>query len=457
MTTSPESLSDTSDSGNHVVFSDNGLCQSLLQQAEQALLQYRYLSAELCALAAISARPDVHGAYHLLGRILEAQGRYCEAAECYRGELSDQINKRLGLMMPVRSRFTQPDCQRRLVHPAECNNFQRPYFPGGVPRPEFSRDTYHSKPTWVDSLHCGKLWHDTHNTLVLDNSYHEIQEHRVGNAQLIEKLISEKEPMHLGSRAILIGCRGHGNYYHWMTDVLPKVELLKQAGFGIETTDVFVLPNLRSRFQWESLERLGISRKQVYQTHQNTPWITAETLLVPYLCNTMALTMGCWLPHFLKSVFLPEKIGIFDASEKIFVARDPEKSVGRRIGNYEEVVEAFRKRGFSIVFPEDFTVAQQAVMFSSAQVIAAPHGAGLANILFCRPGTKVIEYFGDHIAPCYWAICNLLDLAYEAVDCRAISDSRLLSDTEEARTLVKRRQNGFEIPKSKITDIDLTG
>lgn len=451
----PEASIAAHSSDDHSAFLNSDVCQSLLQQADQALSQHRYLSAELCTLAAISARPDFHGAYHLLGRVLEAQGRCSEATICYRGELPDQINERMGLMLPVRSQFTHPDCQRETVHSTERNKFQPPDFPAGAPRPEFSRDTYHSKPTWVDSLHGGMLWDDGHNTVVLDNCHHEIQEHRVGNARLVENLISNQEPRHLGRRAILIGSRGHGNYYHWMTDILPKLELLKQSGFGIDKSDTFVLPSLRSRFQRETLGKFGINEKQVYQTHKKTPWITAETLLVPHLCNTMALTMGCWLPQFLKSNFLPEKIGIFDASEKIFVARDPEKLGGRLISNYSEVVGAFEQRGFEIIFPENFTVEQQAEIFANARVVAAPHGAGLTNILFCRPGTRVIEYFGDHIAPCYWAISNLLGLEYEAVDCREILDPGLRDDTNEARTLAKRRQNGFEISRNRIIELDL--
>ncbi|MBC6479982.1 MAG: DUF563 domain-containing protein [Hormoscilla sp. GM7CHS1pb] len=41
------------------------------------------------------------------------------------------------------------------------------------------------------------------------------------------------------------------------------------------------------------------------------------------------------------------------------------------------------------------------------------HGAGLGNIVFCHPGTKVIEFFApNHVHIPYWAIANQLGLDY---------------------------------------------
>ena len=51
-------------------------------------------------------------------------------------------------------------------------------------------------------------------------------------------------------------------------------------------------------------------------------------------------------------------------------------------------------------------------MFGSAQCIVAPHGAGLANLIFANPGTKVIEMFSGHISFDYWIISSQLQLQY---------------------------------------------
>jgi len=62
---------------------------------------------------------------------------------------------------------------------------------------------------------------------------------------------------------------------------------------------------------------------------------------------------------------------------------------------------------------ESLTVAQQAMTFQSARVVIAPHGAGLTNLVFCRPKTIVIEIFSPaYINCCYWVISNWIGARY---------------------------------------------
>ena len=123
----------------------------------------------------------------------------------------------------------------------------------------------------------GLVWHDGHNTMVCDSDCDELVEHRVGNVSLVNELTANRKAQHIGARAVLLGARGCGNYYHWMTDILPKLGLLEQAGIEIQPDDVLILPRLSARFQIETLEKFGISKSQVYQTHIDSPWITADT------------------------------------------------------------------------------------------------------------------------------------------------------------------------------------
>ena len=59
------------------------------------------------------------------------------------------------------------------------------------------------------------------------------------------------------------------------------------------------------------------------------------------------------------------------------------------------------------------SVAEQASVFASSEVIVAPHGSGLTNLLFCRPGSKVIELFSHtYVNPCYWVLSNSVGLDY---------------------------------------------
>lgn len=59
------------------------------------------------------------------------------------------------------------------------------------------------------------------------------------------------------------------------------------------------------------------------------------------------------------------------------------------------------------------SVLEQIKTFSKAKFIVGPHGAGLTNLAFCNPGTKVVEFFSpNYINPCYWHLGTFYDLNY---------------------------------------------
>ena len=50
---------------------------------------------------------------------------------------------------------------------------------------------------------------------------------------------------------------------------------------------------------------------------------------------------------------------------------------------------------------------------ASCEVVVAPHGGGLSNLVFCSPGTKVIEIFSPElVAGFFWKLSNQLGLEY---------------------------------------------
>jgi capsular polysaccharide biosynthesis protein len=63
----------------------------------------------------------------------------------------------------------------------------------------------------------------------------------------------------------------------------------------------------------------------------------------------------------------------------------------RKLLNEKEFIESLSKFNFQMVCTEGMPIEQQAALFYGAETIIAPHGAGLANLVFCKQNAIVIE------------------------------------------------------------------
>jgi capsular polysaccharide biosynthesis protein len=62
----------------------------------------------------------------------------------------------------------------------------------------------------------------------------------------------------------------------------------------------------------------------------------------------------------------------------------------RSMINEVEIENIMRAAGFSIMRPETMTFPDQVSVFSSARRIAAPLGAALSNVIFCRDEAEIL-------------------------------------------------------------------
>ena len=101
----------------------------------------------------------------------------------------------------------------------------------------------------------------------------------------------------------------------------------------------------------------------------------------------------------------------------------------RALTGAEPLLEGLRARGFETVLFEHLAPLEQIAAMQAADIVVAPHGAGLANMLYARPDSLVIEIgnsqtqlyrWGDFLAGAHAVRC-----AYDTVFCD-------LSGTEES-------------------------
>lgn len=85
--------------------------------------------------------------------------------------------------------------------------------------------------------------------------------------------------------------------------------------------------------------------------------------------------------------------------------------------NHDEVLRALRDR-----FPDTevvdfdadrFPLDEQIALFARARLVVGAHGSGLANLVFARPGTRVLELMpGRSFFPLFWHLAQALDMPY---------------------------------------------
>ena len=214
----------------------------------------------------------------------------------------------------------------------------------------------------------------------------------------------------LKGRTLILASTGGESYYHWMLDVLPRVGLAEQNGFELERFDHFVVNGIIKPFQRETLQALGIPLEKCRFFEKRKKAYLCEEAVLPSLPGPMGVPSAESVRFLRGSLPADPEKGV----ELLFVGRGKEGH--RPLLEVEKIWAGLQKLGFAQIEPEKMSVAEQARAFRSARVVVGAHGAALANLAFCRPGTRVVELFSPlYVNPCYRSLCLAAGLLHGAV------------------------------------------
>jgi hypothetical protein len=205
------------------------------------------------------------------------------------------------------------------------------------------------------------------------------------------------------------------NYFHWITEVLPKIIYLKE---NFSEIDILLPRQYVSEYQISSLKLLGVSIRKIkklafvnnlilpsrqapYPAHYNPKYLSMLTNTI--LCNTtLNISLG----------------------RRLFVTRKTASC--RKIQNEEEVKIVVGKYGFAIVDFAEYQFEQQVSISRSADIIMGIHGAGLTNILFCKEGATVFEFSIENqsLDKCYYALSDACGLNYYYQFCKSVQHNQ---------------------------------
>ncbi|MGL4503389.1 MAG: tetratricopeptide repeat protein, partial [Planktothrix sp.] len=403
---------------------------------------------------AIALEPDLAMAYGNLGNILNRQGELEEAIACFqkaieydadfgmlyfRGQPSlETMPENLFVDLPV----TQPKkvCRwtRYLSTPfqgkfnssemtiLELNPSTSVHLLPGktIPDRDDAHPTYfpetsgQSPSNYLVIVPHGRAWCDLHTSAIWSEDNHLLADLSTGNVPFLFVLDKLPAIHYLDETVAFLSTLGGANYYHWLVDILPRFELLKQAGIDLNTIDKFVINDYNQSFHKDVIKFLGIPEHKLI-TSVEYPHLQARQLIVPSATSSTEKWLGSfiegppqWVCKFLQQKFLPlADSQSSDPIDKVYISRRSTKT--RRFVNETEVSALLEDYGFKTVILESLSVQEQITLLARAKMIIAPHGAGLTNTIFCQRGTKLIEIFSPQYVPdCYWITSNQVGLDY---------------------------------------------
>lgn len=193
------------------------------------------------------------------------------------------------------------------------------------------------------------------------------------------------------------------NYFHWMTDCLPRI--------------------------WKAIEANPAARILLHDTFQHLSFVTESLALL----NIQPIYFSSRENLFVEKLILTSRTANFPnfnepltrltreklapkvsniPFRRVYISR---KLADKRKAHNELAVELLmRKHGFEIVYAENVSLKAQIELMAETQILVSLHGAALTSMLFMKEGQQVVELrnHGDSKTQCYFNLAAALGLRY---------------------------------------------
>ena len=435
---------------------------TLQRRADTLLSEGKPEAAISLLTTALIKDPGRSSLIHKLGQCLDKTGSEKDAVSCFRGSLPDSINEQ----------YFNSSSLTKVVKPASlCNGVE--YLPAFEPEeieleppvrnktdkryPQFNYRKTEARETFCTVAANGSIWFDGFNTVAFDCEDNIIEQQTKGNEFTCYHAMKESDACELDGTACFLDGRSSRIYYHWILDILPKLGVLEKSGLAVADIDYFIV-SASSTFQLATLRACGVREDQLVFSRA-TSLYCADKMIIPCLRNDLGervyhglgVGLASWIPDFLKTRLSrgqDDNQPPSDASDsaepvKVYISRSARGS--RNIANEPAMIEALQSRGFITVEFENLTVVQQAELMSRATIVVGVHGAGFTNLSFCKPGTRVIEIFGDYVVPCYWALCAVAGLAYAQFMAKSVDSSSTAANPGQMVAQLRDREIEIDV------------
>lgn len=207
---------------------------------------------------------------------------------------------------------------------------------------------------------------------------------------------------------IFILDKWHGAYFHWITDVLPKVVLLKQY----RPNCTILLPNSIKKHQKDSLEAvIGSAPIKPSYSLKHSATLVFNFEFVSYTAPTGNYHEAV-LNKLRNEIREYYKVKNNSCNRRIYISRA--KASKRKVSNEENMIPILDQFNIEIHYFEDYSFKEQVLIASEAELIIGLHGAGLTNMMFMNSEKNILELRlpEDQTNLCFYSMASALNLKY---------------------------------------------
>jgi capsular polysaccharide biosynthesis protein/tetratricopeptide (TPR) repeat protein len=176
------------------------------------------------------------------------------------------------------------------------------------------------------------------------------------------------------------------NYYHILCEIMPPLSIYQELGLNCP----IVLPLTPQAVHKKIFQFLDIPSNLVMSAEETDGIVFDIGIACPP--PPLSVNLVSFYGKIAAKILEEESIKV-KKSDRIYISR--RNSSNRPLLNEDKIEELLSLLGFSIYYMENCTFEEQIAIAAHASIVVAPHGAGLTNILFCQPGTKIVELMMD--------------------------------------------------------------
>ena len=194
------------------------------------------------------------------------------------------------------------------------------------------------------------------------------------------------------------------NIYHWTIDCLPRLYNINKIP-GNDKIYLIVNANPPA-YQKEALSFFlkNNPRLELVTIEDNEKWALESYWLPSFATSNQSGYMPSEYIEFIKNTIRegykikPEN----HEKRKIYISR--KLSVRRKMINEQELENYLFQKGYEIICSENLTYKEQVKIYTEADIIISPHGAGLTNIIYSDDATIIEIHPKNYVQSHYFML-----------------------------------------------------